>query len=98
MFRRRAIMFLNRVMNVMFNGKVISMDVVLHHRSWSGRAIVMGRVMVRIMMRFGRQMIFNNDWRKWRGSDWCHKLVFLMMVVRRWGSIMLFNMVGLMVM
>ena len=92
MFRWRAIMFFNWVMNVMFNGEMICMYMVFHHRSWSGRSIVMAWVM-RLMMRFRRQMIFNNDWWQWRGSDWCHKFVFLMMMVRRWGSIMLFNMV-----
>ena len=76
---------------------MISVDMVFHHRSWSGRPIVMAWVM-RLMVRFRRQMIFNNNWWKWWGSDWCHKCMFLMMMVRRWGSVMLFNMVGLMVM
>ena len=73
------------------------MNMVFHYWSWSGRSIVMAWVM-RLMVRFGRQMIFYDNWWKWRGSYWCHKFMFLMMMVRWWGSIMLFNMVGLMVM
>ena len=97
MFRWRAIMFFNWVMNVMFNREVISMYMMFHHRCWSGRSIVMAWVM-QLMVRFGRQMIFYNDWWQWRGSDWCHKFVLSMRMVRWWGSIMLFNMVRLMVM